>query len=202
MLAVHKFRWAALVFILIVPSLVRRGEAQQPTSQGAAGDMADPVAPRVSAQETPRTFFFVHWNVVWRRDSKEQAVQQIVDEMQESLRSKGVLFASDPLRKSHHSPELLSIHSLLNMAKDIEASHLLYLSIWPRATLQCFDLSGRMVWEEVAKGARAAGLPEHNVRVMMKRLRAQLEPRIGTDCLQVAQAPDADHGSAVVETPH
>ena len=164
--------------------------------------MAVPAAPPVSTQKMPRTFVFVHWNVVWRRESKEQAVQQIVDEMQESLRSKGVLFASDPLRKSHHSPELLSIASLLNLAKDAEASHLLYLSIWPRATLQCFDLSGRMVWQEVAKGAIAAGLPEHNVRVMMKRLRAQLEPRIGTDCLQVAQASDPAHASAVVETPH
>ncbi|HVP42136.1 MAG TPA: hypothetical protein VMS96_01820, partial [Terriglobales bacterium] len=82
---------------------------------------------------------------------------------------------------------------LLNIAKDLEASHLLYLNMAVSGQLQCFDLSGRMVLEEKGKRAVAAGAVEHNARVVMKRLAKQLEPRIGGECLEVAGAPDAAH---------
>lgn len=194
MIAVHKSRCVALALTLVTFGLVERGEAQQAASRKASGSNA---APPVTAPKAPATFFFVQWELFSGRESKQKAMQEIVDEVPESLSSRGVRFVSDPLRKSIHSKEQFPITTLLGIAKDVEASHLLYLTMTRsgRARLQCFDLSGRMAWEEVAKGARASGLPEHNTRVMMKNLKKRLEPRIGTECLQVAGASDAARAS-------
>jgi len=188
MSAIRRSRSVALMLILIVFSLVQRGQTQQPVSQSATGST---VVPTAAAAKAPATFFFVHWQYFSLKESKNRAMQRIVDEFQESLRSKGVQLVSDPLRKTSHSKEVFSIASLLNIAKDLEASHLLYLNMAVSAQLQCFDLSGRMVWEEKGKRAIAAGALEHNTRVVLKRLEKQLEPRIGTECLVVARASDA-----------
>lgn len=185
--AIHRPRSVALMPILIVFSLLLRGQAQQAAPQSVAGNT---VVPTVAAAKAPTTFFFVHWQYFSLKESKNTAMQRIVDEFQESLRSRGVRFVSDPLRKTSHSKEPLPLATLLRIAKDVEASHLLYLNMAVSGQLQCFDLSGRLVWEEKGKRAIAAGALEHNVRVVTKRLEKQLEPRIGTECLEVAGPSD------------
>jgi len=190
---------AVALMAVVLLSLAPKGQAQEPSSQSAAGSNS---VPSVAAAKAPATFFFVHWERFALKESKQRAMQQIVDETQESLRSKGVRFVSDPLRKSSHSKELFSITSLLSIAKDVEASHLLYLNISVGARLQCLDLSGRMVWEEAVKGAIAANALEHNTRVVMKRLEKQLEPRIGSECLQVVGAQGATASQARAQRPN
>ena len=110
--------------------------------------------------------------------------------MLEFLKSKQVVLVTDPERPSFQTSELFSMESLLKLAREAGASHLLYLTVdrpvtkWVKITLQCFDLSGKLLWEEVTQnGGGWSG--KAGVQQALDKMKKRLETRLGGPGLAV-----------------
>jgi hypothetical protein len=110
------------------------------------------------------------------------------------LKSNNVNIVADPERGTIQTDELFSVDSLLNLAKNAGATHLLYLTAdrpatsWLKITLQCYDLSGKVLWEEyasAASGFSGKGAPTKAIESLKKKLL----PRVGQPGLPKVQKP-------------
>jgi hypothetical protein len=108
------------------------------------------------------------------------------------LKSNDVNIIADPERGTIQTDELFSLDSLLNLTKNAGATHLLYLTVdrpaasWLRVTLQCYDLSGKVLWEEhasAASGFSGKGAPSKTLASLKKKLL----PRVGQPGLPKVQ---------------
>jgi hypothetical protein len=116
--------------------------------------------------------------------SKPEVFHGAVDEVVRFLESKNVDLVSDPLRPRIETQDPISIASLVKITKDASASYLLYIVIdrpisqWLKVTVQCYDLDGKMLWQENAGYTGALdinskkALPE-----IMKKLGKELASR-------------------------
>jgi hypothetical protein len=129
------------------------------------------------------------------RNSKPDVFHAIVDQVVEFLRSNRVVMVSDPSRNMIQSEDVISRETLLNVTKDVGASHLLYLIVdrpttqWAKITLQCFDVSGKLIWEESAGSGMGGVSGKKGVSRALEKLEKQLMPRMGQPGLP--QAKDA-----------
>jgi hypothetical protein len=168
-----------LIIFVVAPAWPQNKQVSLATDE----QQSSPIPP--PASQPAGSFFFAYSRIGWPKDKSGQSVPEF-------LKSKGVLLVRDPLRKSDQTAEEFPISSLLNITKDIGASHLLYLTVYIQKVglhvkLQCFAVSGPQVWEEAVP-------PVHfhaRIRVQIDKLKKQLEPRIGTECLPLAQATSA-----------
>lgn len=131
--------------------------------------------------------------------SSPSVFNEAIDEAIEFLRSSDVVLTNDPLRDpSGQIPrfqEDMSRDDLLASAKYAGATHLLVLTVdrpvrqWLKVTLDCYDLSGKMLWRESAGYSGSLdvnskkALPE-----VMKKLGKQLTPRLGNPGLPLVAA--------------
>lgn len=76
--------------------------------------------------------------------------------MKELFRQQNISIVEDPLRGTVETSEEFSLPSVLKLARDAGATHLLYVRVerpvtkWLKIRVQCYDLNGRMLWEEEA----------------------------------------------------
>ncbi len=76
--------------------------------------------------------------------------------MLEFLKKNDVNIVADPERGTIQTSELFSTDSLLNLTRNAGANYLLYVTVdrpaasWLKVTFQCYDLSGKALWEEHA----------------------------------------------------
>ena len=124
--------------------------------------------------------------------SKPDVFHGAVHEVVSYLENNKVDMVSDPLRSRIETEDAISIPSLVKIAKDADASYLLYIVVdrpvtqWLKVTLQCYDLDQKMIWQESAGYTGAfdvnskKALPE-----IMKRLGKQLAPRMGHEGLML-----------------
>ena len=152
----------------------------------------------VPATTSSGSFFFAYRaiNFYNEKPRNRQKWQEIVDEVPNFLKSKGVALVSDPLRNDRMTSDEVPMGTLLNIAKDAGASHILYLTLGNErqvnARLKCFDLSGRELWTEASKGSakihggaiKISGMLE-KFEGQVQELKGQLAPRIGQECLAV-----------------
>ena len=128
------------------------------------------------------------------RNSKPDVFHGIVDQLVEFLRSNRVVLVSDPSRKMIQSQDSISRETLLNVTKDVGASHLLYLIVdrpttqWVKITLQCFDVSGKLIWEESAGSGMGGVSGKKRVSRTLEKLEKQLMPRMGQPGLAYVDA--------------
>lgn len=127
------------------------------------------------------------------RTSKPDVFHGIVDQVVEFLRSNRVVLVSDPSRKMIQSEDVISRETLLNVTKDVGASHLLYLIVdrpttqWAKITLQCFDVSGKLIWEESAGSGMGGVSGKNGVSRALEKLEKQLRLRFGQPGLAQAK---------------
>jgi len=127
------------------------------------------------------------------RNSNPDVFHAIVDQVVEFLRSKRVVLISDPSRKMIQSEDVISRGTLLNVTRDVGASHLLYLIVdrpttqWAKITLQCFDVSGKLIWEESAGSGMGGASGKKGVSRALEKLEKQLVPRMGQPGLPQAK---------------
>ena len=111
------------------------------------------------------------------------------------LKKDDVNVVADPERGTIETNELFSLESLLSLTKNAGATSLLYLTVdrpavsWLKLTLQCYDLSGKLLWEEHASasgGLSGKSAPSKTV----ENLKKKLQPRIGQPGLPRVKNPD------------
>jgi hypothetical protein len=116
--------------------------------------------------------------------SKPDVFHNTVKEVVGYLESNNVDLLTDPLRDRIETQDPISIESLARITKDVGASYLLYIIVdrpitqWLKVTIECYDLSGKMLWRESAGYAGSfdvnskKALPE-----IMKKLGKKLSAR-------------------------
>jgi len=118
----------------------------------------------------------------------------VANDMLDLLKTNDVNVVADPERGTIETNELFSVDSLLSLTKNAGATSLLYLTVdrpatsWLRLTLQCYDLSGKLLWEEHASssgGLSGRGAPSKS----MENLKKKLLPRIGQPGLPKIKKP-------------
>ena len=135
------------------------------------------------------------------KNSSPSVFNEAVDQTVEFLRSSDVALANDPLHDpSNQIPrfeEDMSRDDLLASAKYAGATHLLIITVdrpisqWLKLTIDCFDLSGKMLWRESAGYSGSLdvnskkALPE-----VIKKIAKQLTPRLGKPGLPVVAATE------------
>lgn len=152
----------------------------------------------LSAQAAPDSsspaaggYFVAYRTPAHVRASGPEVFHGVADEVHDFLKSKNVVLVADPDRPSFQTAELFSLESLLKLAREAGASHLLYLTVdrpaskWVKITLQCYDLSGKLLWEEVTDSGSWTG-SKSGLRKALEKLRQKLEPRLGGPGLPVA----------------
>jgi hypothetical protein len=116
--------------------------------------------------------------------SSPDVFHDVANEMLDFLKKNDVNVVADPERGTIETNELFSLDSLLSLTKNAGATYLLYLTVdrpaasWLKMTVQCYDLSGKLLWEEYASasgGLSGKGAPSK----VMENLRKKLSPRIG-----------------------
>ena len=127
--------------------------------------------------------------------SSPEVFHKAVDAMMEWLKSKNVNVVEDPVRGMIRTADAISVNSLANVARDAGATHLLVITVdrpvtkWIKVTLQCYDLSGQLLWAEEA--SEGGGLNAKNcIPKTMEKLKKKLQPRLGQPGLPLkATAP-------------
>jgi len=126
--------------------------------------------------------------------SSPDIFHQVAKETLELLKQNGVNVVADPERGTIETSNLFSLDSLLSLTKDAGATSLLYMTVdrpamsWLKVTLQCYDATGKLLWEEhasVGGGLSGKGVPSK----VMESLRKKLMPRMGQPGLPKVQRP-------------
>ena len=150
------------------------------------------------------SYFFAYRTPRHLKYSKPEVFHEVSNDLLDFFKSKQVLIVSDPERGNIQTSEQFSVESLLNLTRDAKASHLLYLAVdrpvtaWVRVTLQCYDLNGKMLWEE--KASEGGGLSgKGGVRSSLDKIKKGLTARLGQRGLPLMQGnapPTPDNPAA------
>ncbi len=136
--------------------------------------------------------------------SDPKVFHQAVDAVVELLKANRVSVREDPARPMIRTADPISLESLLNVARDAGADYLLYVTIdrpvtkWLKIKLECYDMSGKMLWTEEA--SEAGGMSGKNaVPKTLAKLGKKLVPHLGKPGLpllekQATGTPEAPPG--------
>jgi hypothetical protein len=146
------------------------------------------------------------------KNSSPLVFDQVVDEVIGFLRSSDVALVNDPLRgPSNQIPRLqedISREDLLAGAMDAGATYLLIITVdrpisqWMKVTVESYDLSGKMLWREIAGYSgwtnvnSKKALPE-----IMKKLGEQLSARFGKPGLPLIAPTEGQRSGQQPEPP-
>jgi len=137
-----------------------------------------------SASQAEGAFFVAYRTPKHVTTSTPDVFHGIANDLLAYLEANEVRIVKDPERGIIQTDELFSLQSLLNLTKNAGATHLLYLTVdrpiaaWVKVTLQCYDLSEKLLWQEqasVASGMTGKNAPAKAVANLKKKI----QPRIG-----------------------
>lgn len=126
--------------------------------------------------------------------SSPDVFHEVANDTLQFLKENDVNIIADPERGTIQTSELFSTDSLLNLTRNAGADYLLYVTVdrpvasWLKVTLQCYDSSGKALWEEHASsagGLSGKGAPAKT----MESLKKKLLLRIGQPGLPKLQKP-------------
>ena len=126
--------------------------------------------------------------------SSPDVFHEVANGMLEFLKQNDVNIVADPERGTIQTSELFSTGSLLNLTRSASANYLLYVTVdrpaasWLKVTFQCYDLSGKALWEEHASSAGGLSGKAAPSKTM-ENLKKKLLPRIGQPGLPKVPKP-------------
>ncbi len=109
------------------------------------------------------------------------------------LRAKSVPVVIDPERGTIESESKMSVESMLNIARQLEATSLLLVTVdrpmtrWIKVTVQAYSLEGKLLWSEDASDAGSLS-GKGGYQKTLQRIETDLEKRLGQDGLPVVDA--------------
>ena len=181
----------AVLLFAIAGSLLLVSAQEQSTSAPNAAQTVSPVS-----GEQPKVFVFVQRTDRHSKYSSPEVFHNALNDVLEHLKGKDVAIAVDEFGGRNHAEGVTPMETVFNIARDAKASSVLYFVVdrpvtkWLKMTVQCFDMSGKQLWQEEASssGGLSGG---HGLEVTTKKLHAQLDKRIGQEGLPVLAADKA-----------
>lgn len=177
---------AALFFAIV--SSVLLVSAQE---QSAPANAAQAVSP--AGIEQAKVFVFVQRTDRHAKYSSPEVFHNTLNDVLDYLKGKNVAIAVDEFGGRNHAEGVTPMETVFNIARDANASSVLYVVVdrpvtkWLKMTVQCFDMSGKQLWqEEASSGGGVSG--GHGFEVTTKKLHAQLDKRIGQEGLPILVA--------------
>jgi len=144
--------------------------------------------------QTEGAYFVAYRTPAHISRSSPDVFHGIAKEVLDFLNANEVNIIRDPERGIIETDELFSLESLLNLTKNAGATHLLYFTVdrpaasWVKVTLQCYDLSAKLLWEEhatVTSGMTGKSAPSK----VVENLKKKILPRMGQPGLPKASKP-------------
>jgi hypothetical protein len=115
----------------------------------------------------------------------------VAQAMRDYLHSNGVRVIADPERGDMEISDQMSVENMLHLAKQAGADTLLVVTVdrpaasWLKIKVESYDGNGKLLWSEEAD--KKSGMNGKNApQVVMERLKAKLEPRLGKEGLPVS----------------
>jgi YVTN family beta-propeller protein len=162
---VSRLRLAGWLFLLTLFSAPLPAAAAQGSSGKPAG-----------------TYFVAYRTQAHVSRSQPQVFHEIAEGLREFLKSRNIALVneSSPVM----TEALLPTDTLLNRTRQAGGSHLLYVTVdrpmaaWVKITVQCFDLSGKVLWEESTSDKwRVSG--KGGVEKSLEKMKDKLVARLG-----------------------
>lgn len=125
--------------------------------------------------------------------SSSEKFEEAANAVEQFLAAQRVVMAEDPVRKKVRLEGAIPRGTLLNIADDAGASHLLELTIdrpvtaWIDITARCADAMGNVLWEERGNYINAFSSAGH-VEKAVSKLTEKLMARLGGPCLPLPSA--------------
>ena|SRR5215831_1426292 len=126
--------------------------------------------------------------------SSPDVFHEVANDMLDLLKKNDVNVVADPERGTIETNELFSLDSLLSLTKNAGATSLLYLTVdrpamsWLKLTLQCYDSSGKLLWEEHASSSGGLSGKGASSKTM-ENIKKKLLPRLAQPGLPKVQRP-------------
>lgn len=140
------------------------------------------------------------------RSSKPEVFHGFATDLAAFLKEKNVPVKVDPERGTIESESAMSVSSMLNIARQVGADSLLFVSVdrpvtkWIKVVVQAYDLDGKLLWTEDASDAGSFS-GKGGYKKTLERIQTDLTKRIGTPGLPVttgstgASKPAADEAT-------
>lgn len=126
------------------------------------------------------------------RTSSPDVFHAAVDAVVELLKANNVNLVSDPDRPMIQTTDVISVSSLVNIARDTGAAYLLLIIVdrplakWIKISLQEYDLSGKPLWqEEASEGGGMSG--KKGLTKTIEKLKPKLQLRFSLPPAHTAQ---------------
>ncbi len=166
----HLALLAAAVFVLAAAS-------------GARGQVAEP---------KPGVYMVVYRTPAHVRVSKQEVFHGFAQDLCAWLRTSGVPIVVDPERGSIESESEMSVESMLNIARQVNATSLLFVTVdrpvtkWIKVTVRAHSLDGKLLWTEEASDAGSL-TGKGGYAKTLKRIQDALGKRLGQAGLPVVK---------------
>lgn len=175
--------------VILCSALLSVAQEQSAPAAGAAREV-----PAASTEQT-KVFVFVQRTDRHAKYSSPDVFHSALKDLMDYLKGKNVAIAVDEFGGRNSAEGATPMETVFNIARDAKASSVLYVVVdrpktkWIKMTVQCFDVSGKQLWqEEASSGGGLSGA--HGFKVTMKKLYAHLDKRIGQEGLPILAAPE------------
>jgi hypothetical protein len=173
-----------LVFFFATLSL-----AQEPST---APQSTTP-APATAPAEQKKVFVFVQRTDRHAKFSKPEVFHTVLNDLMKYLKTKNVAIAIDEFGGRSYAEGATPLDTIFTIARDSKASSVMYVEVdrpmtkWLKITVQTFDMNREELWkEEVSSAGGMTG--SHGLEVCTKKIREQLDKRVGRDGLPILAA--------------
>lgn len=154
--------------------------------------------PASSASE-PSVYMVVFRTPAHVRLSKPEVFHGFATDLWNFLKAKNVPLKADPERGTIETESPMSVESMLNIARQVGATSLLFVTVdrpttkWIKVTLQSYDLGGKLLWSEEASDAWSMS-GKGGYKKSLERIEMRLTKRLGGPGLPIsvqgASAPE------------
>ena len=128
------------------------------------------------------------------RSSKPEVFHGFATDLSAFLKEKNVPVKVDPERGTIESESPMSTESMLNIARQVGANSLLFVTVdrpvtkWLKVIVKSYDLDGKVLWsEEASDGGSMTG--KGGYKKTLERIEADLMKRLGTTGLPINSDP-------------
>lgn len=132
------------------------------------------------------------------RYSKPEVFHGFAADLLSYLKEKHVPVVVDPERGTIETESTMSVKSMLNIARQLGGTSLLYVRVdrpftkWIKVTVEAYDVDGKRLWKEESSDAGSLS-GKGGYRKTLDRIEAKLEKHLGGPGLPVAP-PDPPGG--------